>query len=656
MLLHMPKISSRSLMPFLFRSLMPFPSRYSMPFLCALILLLLVYLPTLQTIPNGSDEYYMVDVGETQVVLNVWGTLHATGYPLYVMLSAALTALFKLFGATPAAAPALTSLVWGSLALALLYTLMVHLTDRAWFSAAALLLFGMLRTVWIHQVIAEIYSFGLIFVALLLLIALWRKPMRGRIYWLALIGGLGVGQHRALILLAPALLYAVWGELSTPPHRLRRLIFAILLGLVGLLPYIYLPLREWAGAAWVYGDVGNWQGFLDQFLGREADRYVGLPQTWEALWANFALINNVLLTDATLPGMVIGIAGLIAACFPNATDAPSPPTPSPVAPLTGEGRKASTSKRRAAITLIISGLASYLFHGALYSDVLSALILHVLVSVAFGWLFFAEIAARTMQWQSYKKLGWWIRAAAFYVALALADFLYFHNHFYINVVRNDPRGVETIEQVQRTPPGSTLLIGWGTRHSAAGFAIDVLGLAPGVTLVDHNADVRAILQNGGELVTPEYSFYTFPIDWWQTRLGGTVYLEAAAPYLVRVSLTPRLATDIQADFGAVPALICEAEALILSANWYTPEKPTRDLSVFVHLLDAQGTIIAQADQNAPVYGWRPLTTWVAGELVRDYYLLPRLDGAVSIRYGLYHQETDGAFVNDVEYEVAVGCE
>ena len=51
----------------------------------ALGILAAVYLSTLQTIPNGSSHYFMIDVGETQIVLNEWGTLHATGYPLYVI-------------------------------------------------------------------------------------------------------------------------------------------------------------------------------------------------------------------------------------------------------------------------------------------------------------------------------------------------------------------------------------------------------------------------------------------------------------------------------------------------------------------------------------------------------------------------------------------
>ena len=73
-------------------SRLPFTPKNTLPFIIVLAVLVPIYLSTLQTIPNGSENYYMIDVGETQNVLNQWGTLHATGYPLYVMVGNALVA------------------------------------------------------------------------------------------------------------------------------------------------------------------------------------------------------------------------------------------------------------------------------------------------------------------------------------------------------------------------------------------------------------------------------------------------------------------------------------------------------------------------------------------------------------------------------------
>src|SRR5690606_38677354 len=130
--------------------------------IATLIILCCVYRLTLQTIPNGSSHYFMIDVGETQVVLNHWGTLHATGYPLYVITGNLLTGIMVAAGISSVTAPALVSLLRGLMAIALIFALAHRLSGRVWLSAGVTILYGLSRTMWIHNIIAEIYSFTLL--------------------------------------------------------------------------------------------------------------------------------------------------------------------------------------------------------------------------------------------------------------------------------------------------------------------------------------------------------------------------------------------------------------------------------------------------------------------------------------------------------------
>jgi hypothetical protein len=610
--------------------------------------LLPVYLGTLQTIPNGAEHYFMIDVGETQIVLNTWGTLHATGYPLYVMLGSALVTALRALGFSPAAAPSVVSLVWMAAALAVIFALMRHLVaqmsppslrpgrfDRSfWLAAAAAALFGLTRTAWIHAVIAEIYSFGLLILAILLALALWKPAhggatIRGRIYWLALVGGLGVFHHRAILMAAPALVCAVWPELTASPrHLLRRLALCLLLGLAGFLPYAYLPLRALAGAEWVYGQPGTWAGFWDQFFGREAARFIGPPGSFDALLANTSQVSGALLADLTAPGLIAGAAGLLLALR-------------------------DPRRRRAAATLLLFGLLPYLFHILFYTDILSALVLPVTLSAAFGWLFLADAAFFFFS----RRAPRWL--AAWPVALAAGVFaagLFVANRPFIHAQTADRTGLDTIALAESAPPGSALMLAWGPRYFAAGFAQSVLGGLEGVRLVDHRADYAAILSGGQMLVTPAYTFYNQPVSWWEAQLGAPVYLRAVEPLLVQISTQPELAgLPAPAPSAAAHSLECRADSIILRVDWAVGEKPSRDLSVFVHLLDGDGNILAQDDQAAPVYGWRPLTTWTAGEIVRDVYRLPRAASAARVRFGLYYQAESGEFINEVAYELPVDC-
>ena len=111
----------------------------------------------------------------------------------------------------------------------------------------------------------------------------------------------------------------------------------------------------------------------------------------------------------------------------------------------------------------------------------------------------------------------------------------------------------------------------------------------------------------------------------------------------------------QTRVGFCSLLRVDDNTIELHVDWLAIHKPDHDLSVFVHLLDKDGTMIGQADESAPVYGWRPLTTWQAGEVVSDVYALPRLANADSIAYGLYRQLPSGEFQNEYSFSVAVDC-
>lgn len=597
-----------------------------------LAILLLAYLPVLQRIPNGSENYFMIDVGETQIVLNRWGTLHATGYPLYVMSGNALVALLRAFGVDAATAPALVSLFWGILTLTLIYVLALQLVRRAWLAALVTILFGLTRTMWIHNDIAEVYSMTLFFLALLLVLALWQPPIMGRIFLLALVGGLAVAHHRALIFAAPALIFAVWPDLIALIRKRPAMLLALIgLGLVGLLPYLYLFARGQAGEAWVYGEPGTLAGLIDQFMGKEADRFIGLPASFSA---NLNLVNTVILTDVTLPGALAGIAGLLLGLITH---------------------------RRAALALILSCGAAYLFHVLFYSDILSALILMATLSLAFGWLFLAEWLLEIVRELAIFAGRFEIIPLApillLMVGFAFGSDQVASNAPFIGGLTSDTTGLQTIAMAQHTPPGSTLMLAWGPRYFAVGFAADVLGLLPGVHLVDHKADYKALLERGA-LVTAAYTFYNQPVSWWETQLGAPIYLSAVAPDLIQISTEPELYDDPALATGVVETehrIDCMRDKIILNVAWHSDLAPKGDLSVFVHLLNTDGTMIAQDDHSAPVYGWRPLTGWLPDEVVRDVYTLPRRSDAAAISYGLYEQRADGSFNNVIAYTLPVEC-
>ena len=84
------------------------------------------------------------------------------------------------------------------------------------------------------------------------------------------------------------------------------------------------------------------------------------------------------------------------------------------------------------------------------------------------------------------------------------------------------------------------------------------------------------------------------------------------------------------------------ESLELRLVWSPRGRPTRDYTVFVHFLDAEGRIQAQAE-SPPGGGEYPTSVWDAGEVISDprtISLKPDLPpGEYILAIGLYYPET-----------------
>ena len=105
-------------------------------------------------------------------------------------------------------------------------------------------------------------------------------------------------------------------------------------------------------------------------------------------------------------------------------------------------------------------------------------------------------------------------------------------------------------------------------------------------------------------------------------------------------LPPTITTPLNIQFGStmhlrgLSDLTLNDNSLNLTLYWQTDQPPTDLYTVFIHVLDAEGNTIAQADQ------WpngRPTDTLAANEVIADSYTIPLPANAqpVQIAIGLY---------------------
>jgi hypothetical protein len=193
------------------------------------------------------------DGGEFQFVPYLLGVAHPTGYPLYCLLGWAWSHLLPV--GDVAYRMNLFSAIWAALAVGLLHPttrLLLRRTAPALPSLVhgliailAASFFAVTPTFWSQAIIAEVYGLHTALVVLLFLLLLhWaEQPTRRSLLLIALTFGLGLSHHSTTLLLAPAILTYLWLKGRHLVRDRRLVLSAILLLLLPLALYLYIPLR-----------------------------------------------------------------------------------------------------------------------------------------------------------------------------------------------------------------------------------------------------------------------------------------------------------------------------------------------------------------------------------------------------------------------------
>ncbi len=264
------------------------------------------------------------DSGEFQFVPYIWGVPHPTGYPLYVLLGGAWSHLLPI--GDVAFRMNLFSALWGSLALGMLYLLVVTIlglgrtkADRWAVRAGGFVgaIVPLASAIFQRQsLVAEVYTMHHLLALLILLTALrWMDEHRPwGSAWLAVALGLGLAHHRSTILLIPGLL-AAWIVPPRPKIRWKTALAALA---APLLLYLFIPLRapHLSYLRLDLGPAGSWNlydptlaGFLRFVSG---SRFAGEMRSIGEAAGQLPAAWKLLLSQVGWGGMALSVAGIVA--------------------------------------------------------------------------------------------------------------------------------------------------------------------------------------------------------------------------------------------------------------------------------------------------------------------------------------------------------
>ncbi|MFW6143686.1 MAG: DUF2723 domain-containing protein [Patescibacteria group bacterium] len=275
------------------------------------VLTVFVFSIYLSTMPPGFTwEHWGYDAGDLISCVYTWGIPHPSGTPLYVLVGQIFR--YLPFLSVPAVKFNFMSVFFAWAALIVLYTACFGLTQRRAPSFGAVFLFAFSQLFWEQSIIAEVLTLNLFLISLVFcLLIWWEKTENNRLLYIALFFfALAITNHLSSITIAPAILFLVW---SNKPQFLtspRKLGFAFLVFVLGLLPFVYLPIRASMQPSLNWGDPSNLERFINHVTAKEYQEFLffkdqrlvldNVFRFLSSLWRNFSPV-----------GLLLAVVGLI---------------------------------------------------------------------------------------------------------------------------------------------------------------------------------------------------------------------------------------------------------------------------------------------------------------------------------------------------------
>ncbi len=274
------------------------------PFVLALGLFLLTLAPTVTAEDSG------------ELVAAAWhfGIPHPPGYPLWTSLCGVFIHVIP-FGCVALRAN-LFSALCGAGAAVMGYAAIRELRVSRPVAASAALIWVWSRWSWSQSVITEVYSLNSLLTAAVVWCGFrWYRTRRTTpLLWASLFMGLGMSNHHIIALAGLAVVTWILVQQPKLLRRGRLALGCISLFVVGLLPYVYLPLRAAADPPINWGDPSTPQRFWEHVsrhqYGTLGPMRTPEPRSLTRFGSQLSYLGESLCDDLTPWLTGAGVAGL----------------------------------------------------------------------------------------------------------------------------------------------------------------------------------------------------------------------------------------------------------------------------------------------------------------------------------------------------------
>ncbi|MEP7198851.1 MAG: DUF2723 domain-containing protein [Chloroflexota bacterium] len=609
---------------------------------------------------------------------------NAPGYPIFTMLgwlwfqlSAWLTPFFN-----PVERLTFYSTLYAIPALVVLYYLLLKVQQdrrpltadrkdlepsavgRRWsvsVATLATLYFAFTYFFWFYAISSENYSSGVLLTLLMIALA-WRWQERrdeATLLWLCFVCGLSLAHLLTVALAVPAVIVFVVGQQRDYLRRPKLLAKIVAVTFLPLLSYAYVYWRgaehpEWRGQ-------GNWPNAWSWFVDflKTQQGQAELTWSWDGVpWEMLRFISNELTVIVFIGGLVglwllprwraVLLLGIVAVYAPELY-------------VDRYGNWFQTIT--ALYPVFVIGFAAlcyrtYVLLSCWWENVIARSPAALsrddeAISTKRQGDCFAPLAM-TFSWQGSSRLV----AVALLMLLVLLTLNRLVGNFAADNLRDRPNATGLTPGwalLADDPERNAHIVGTYDENLALDYLTKVWGARPDVQPLGAN-------QIGAALGQPLYaSRAAMPVA--QKSLAPSVRLSSHGLNLIALSDEPSRALPSSAT--AMQRALAHGLELAghemrrdptqqrVTLYWRAAQPIDVDMSVSVRLMRGE-QIVAQTDSAHPVGGFYPMTRWLAGEVVRDDYALPRDGGTTADRvHVILYRATVSGFENLAEFDVAL---
>ncbi|MGB3977166.1 MAG: DUF2723 domain-containing protein [bacterium] len=277
-------------------------------FFCAIFILSFV----LFQCSSPSDVISGANTGELIAAGDTLGIAHPTGYPTWTSIAHFFTNAIPL--ADKAFRTSLFSVVTGCLTLVFTYAILISLFGDHWFILPVLTAFAVEPLFWAQCISVEVYGFHILLTTIFLFALVKnRKTADVRFALLAVFAiALALTNHLMSIFYLPLLSLIDSKHWTSIKHRRHFITTGVLLFILGLAPFLYLPIRAAGKPLFCWHNPSDFSGFIAHATGRQ---FHGLASGFslEMLLSRLGSIPKEIQTPIQFLFWLIGIPGLILA-------------------------------------------------------------------------------------------------------------------------------------------------------------------------------------------------------------------------------------------------------------------------------------------------------------------------------------------------------